>query len=157
LRDLLASDAEYARAGSPILDAPLSDPPFVRVESSLLRAFDAMPTLEPSAAAGSATPRIYEMRTYESHSDRAALNKLKMFDAGEVPIFRRAGSRSRRTLSIVTTCRRSRTSSCGRLAIPKSEPPALDSGSGVAPGHYGKTAIRLRIAKVTRRQWQHCP
>jgi hypothetical protein len=31
------------------------------------------------------------MRTYESHSDRAALNKLKMFNAGEVPIFRRSG------------------------------------------------------------------
>ena len=91
LRDRLASDAEYARAGASILDAPLGDPPFVRVESSLLRAFEAMPTLEPSAAAGTATPRIYEMRTYESHSDRAALNKLKMFGAGEVPIFRRAG------------------------------------------------------------------
>ena len=36
-------------------------------------------------------PRIYELRTYESHSDRAALNKLKMFNAGEVPIFRRSG------------------------------------------------------------------
>ena len=91
LRDRLASDAEYARAGSAILDAPIGDPPFVRVESSLLRAFDAMPTLEPSAAAGTPTPRIYEMRPDESHSDRAALNKLKMFDAGEVPIFRRAG------------------------------------------------------------------
>jgi hypothetical protein len=31
------------------------------------------------------------MRTYESHSDKAALNKLKMFNAGEVPIFRRTG------------------------------------------------------------------
>ena len=91
LRDRLASDAEYTRAGAAILDAPLGDPPFVRVESSLLRSFDAMPTLEPSASAGTAAPRIYEMRTYESHSDRAALNKLKMFNAGEVPIFRRAG------------------------------------------------------------------
>src|SRR5206468_2919801 len=91
LRDRLAGDAEYARAGSAILDAPLSDPPFIRVESSLLRAFEAMPTLEPSTAAGTTTPRIYELRTYESHSDRAALNKLKMFNAGEVPIFRRAG------------------------------------------------------------------
>jgi hypothetical protein len=36
-------------------------------------------------------PRIVEMRTYESHSDRAALNKLEMFNAGEVPIFRRTG------------------------------------------------------------------
>ena len=91
LRDRLANDAEYARAGTAILDAPLSDPPFVRVESSLLRAFDAMPTLESSAGAGTAVPRICELRTYESHSDRAALNKLKMFNAGEVPIFRRTG------------------------------------------------------------------
>jgi hypothetical protein len=91
LRERLASDEEYARAGAAILGAPLADPAFVRVESSLLRAFEAMPTLEPSAAAGTATPRIYELRTYESHSNRAALNKLKMFNAGEVPIFRRTG------------------------------------------------------------------
>jgi hypothetical protein len=91
LRERLAGDAVYARAGVAILEAPMSDPAFVRVESTLLRAFDAMPTLEPSAGAGTATPRIFELRTYESHSDRAALNKLKMFNAGEVPIFRRAG------------------------------------------------------------------
>ena len=91
LRDRLASDTVYARAGAAILDAPMSDPAFVRVESTLLRAFDAMPTLEPSAGAATARSRIFELRTYESHSDRAALNKLKMFNAGEVPIFRRAG------------------------------------------------------------------
>ena len=91
LRERLASDDAYARAGAAILDAPLSDPAFVRVESTLLRAFDAMPTLEPSAAVAAARARIYELRTYESHSDRAALNKLKMFNAGEVPIFRRSG------------------------------------------------------------------
>ena len=91
LRERLASDAEYARAGAAILGAPLSDPAFVRVDSSLLRAFEAMPTVEPFATAGTSTPRICELRTYESHSNRAALNKLKMFNAGEIPIFRRAG------------------------------------------------------------------
>ena len=91
LRDRLALDAAYARAGAGILDAPMSDPAFVRVESSLLRAFEAMPALEPSPGAAARTSRIYELRTYESHSNRAALNKLKMFNAGEVPIFRRAG------------------------------------------------------------------
>jgi hypothetical protein len=91
LRDRLAADSVYARAGAAILDAPISDPPFVRVESSLLRAFDAMPTLEAPAATGAARSRIFELRTYESHSDAAALNKLKMFNAGEVPIFRRSG------------------------------------------------------------------
>src|SRR5437762_5220739 len=72
LRDRLASDAAYTRAGAAILDAPMSDPAFVRVESTLLRAIDAMPIVAPSAAAGSATPHIFELRTYESHSDRAA-------------------------------------------------------------------------------------
>ena len=91
LRDRLATDTVYARAGAAILDAPMSDPAFVRVESTLLRAFDAMPTLEPSPGAATARSRIFELRTYESHSNRAALNKLKMFNAGEVPIFRRAG------------------------------------------------------------------
>ena len=91
LRERLANDAEYTRAGAAILGAPLSDPAFVRVESSLLRAFESMPVIEPFATAGTATPRICELRTYESHSNRAALNKLKMFNAGEIPIFRRAG------------------------------------------------------------------
>src|SRR5206468_9703942 len=91
LREKMAGDAEYTRAGAAILDAPLSDPPFVRVESTLLRAIEAMPTLEPSAGAAAATPRIFELRTYESHNDKAALNKLKMFNAGEVPIFRKTG------------------------------------------------------------------
>ena len=91
LREKMAADAEYTRAAAAILDAPLSDPPFVRFESTLLRAIEAMPTLEPSKSVGSTTPRIYELRTYESHNDKAALNKLKMFNAGEVPIFRRTG------------------------------------------------------------------
>jgi hypothetical protein len=91
LRDRLADDAAYVRGGAAVLDTPLAEPPFVRVESTLLRAFESMPALAPSAVVGTTTPRIYELRTYESHSDRAALNKIAMFNAGEVPIFRRAG------------------------------------------------------------------
>jgi hypothetical protein len=91
LRDRLAADAEYAKAGASILTAPMADPPFIRVESTLLRAIEAMPAVEPSAGAAAKSPRIYELRTYESHSDPAALNKLKMFNAGEVPIFRKTG------------------------------------------------------------------
>ena len=91
LRDKLAADATLASAGAAILDAPMADPPFVRVEGSLLRAIEAMPGVEPSAGVAAKTPRIMELRTYESHSDKAALNKLKMFNAGEVPIFRKTG------------------------------------------------------------------
>jgi len=91
LRDRLAADAAYTKAGAGLLDAPLSDPPYIRAESTLLRAMEAMPVVEPSAGVAAKTPRIYELRTYESHSDVAALNKLKMFNSGEVPIFRRTG------------------------------------------------------------------
>jgi hypothetical protein len=91
MRERIGADAEYARAGASILGAPLSDPTFVRSESSLLRTIVAMPGVEPGAGAGTATPRIVELRTYESHSARAAQNKLAMFNAGEIPIFRRAG------------------------------------------------------------------
>jgi len=91
LRDRLSNDATYARAGAAIIDAPLSDPAFVRVDSTLLRAFEAMPAVEAPVGSGTNKPRIFELRTYESHSDSAALNKLRMFNAGEVPIFRRAG------------------------------------------------------------------
>lgn len=93
LRERLASDTAYASAGAAILEAPMADPAFVRVESTLLRALEAMPTVQPAAGAGggAAQSRIVELRTYQSHSDRAALNKVQMFNAGEVPIFRRSG------------------------------------------------------------------
>ena len=91
LRERMAADAAYVQAGAGVADAPMSEPAFVREESTLLRAFTAMPAVEPAAGAGTGAGRVYEMRTYQSHSDRAALNKLQMFNAGEVPIFRRAG------------------------------------------------------------------
>lgn len=91
LRERLVNDTAYTRAGAAILDAPISDPAFVRAESTLLRAFEAMPALETPTGATAGRSRIFELRTYESHSDRAALNKLQMFNAGEIPIFRRAG------------------------------------------------------------------
>jgi hypothetical protein len=91
LRDRVSNDADFARAGAAIINAPLSDPAFVRVDSTLLHAFEAMPAVEAPVGTGTNKARVYELRTYESHSGRAAGNKLRMFNAGEVPIFRRAG------------------------------------------------------------------
>ena len=92
LRQRLADDAEYGKAGASFLETPLSDPAFVRVESSLMRAFSEMPRLEVPAGAAAKAPRIFELRTYESHSDRAALRKIEMFNrGGEIPIFRKTG------------------------------------------------------------------
>lgn len=90
LRDRLMEDAEYRSAGAAVLDAPLGNPAYVRVESSLLRAFADMPRLEVPAQGGQ---RIFELRRYESHADPAALRKIEMFNnrGGEIAIFRRTG------------------------------------------------------------------
>jgi hypothetical protein len=34
---------------------------------------------------------LFELRVYESHSERASRKKIEMFDTGEIAIFRKAG------------------------------------------------------------------
>ena len=88
----LAADAEYQRAGASFLNLPLSDPGYIRMEISLMQAFEKMPRLEAPAAAAMKKSRIFELRTYESHSEKAGKKKVEMFNAGgEIPIFRRTG------------------------------------------------------------------
>lgn len=93
LADRLAGDAAYQKAGAAYLDAAATAPAFVRIESSLMRAFEGMPRLELPFGGGDAgrRPRIFELRIYESHSEKAARKKIEMFNTGEIAIFRRAG------------------------------------------------------------------
>lgn len=67
--------------------------PFVRVESSLLRCFDAMPAVVLDSAAAKSTPRIFELRTYESQTFATLPRKVDMFNHGEMQIFQRLGMR----------------------------------------------------------------
>ena len=69
----------------------ISEPAYVRTESSLLRAFDGMPAIEVPPADAKRAPRIFELRTYESVNEKASRRKVKMFEDGEIAIFRRLG------------------------------------------------------------------
>jgi hypothetical protein len=89
--DRVRSDAEYQKAGAEFVNAPAADPSYVRVESSLLAAFEGMPKLEVPAATAGNRPRIFELRTYESHSKKANRKKIEMFNKGEIAVFRRTG------------------------------------------------------------------
>lgn len=93
LRDRLASDGEYQKAAAPYLDAAATEPAFIRIESSVMRAFDGMPRIAPPFGGGEAgrRPRIFELRMYESHGEKAAKKKIEMFNTAEIAIFRRAG------------------------------------------------------------------
>jgi len=88
LVDKLASDVEYLKAGADYLAASAADPVYDRIESSLLVAFEGMPHL---ATPDVSKPRIVNLRTYESHNERAAKKKIEMFNTREMPIFQRVG------------------------------------------------------------------
>ncbi len=87
----LAKDAEFQHAAAPFWNAPATAPAFQRVDVSLLAAFEGWPrlTLPPASAAGA--KRIFQLRTYESPSDRDHVRKVEMFHAGEFEIFQSAG------------------------------------------------------------------
>ena len=88
----LDADADYLKAAAPYLDAPATDPAYVRQEISVLSAFPQFPRIAVPAATVSKGPRIFELRTYESASERAHLKKVKMFaEMGEIDIFKRVG------------------------------------------------------------------
>jgi hypothetical protein len=84
----LMEDDEFRTKGSGFVEAPISEPGYVRYESSLMAAFTHMPQLE----APRFQKRIFEMRIYESHSIKAARKKIEMFnEGGEIAIFRKTG------------------------------------------------------------------
>lgn len=87
-RAALAADQAYQEAGAAFLDAPAAAPAFDRYESSLLVAFSGMPQLQ----APEKKDRIFELRTYESHSEKIAKKKIEMFnEGGEIAIFHETG------------------------------------------------------------------
>jgi len=88
----LDADKEFNAAGAAYLEATATDVPYVRQEVSLLVAFAKFPKIVVPAATAAKGPRIFELRTYESPTERAHRAKVKMFsDMGEIEIFRRAG------------------------------------------------------------------
>jgi hypothetical protein len=87
----LGKDAEYQKAGAEFIKTPATEPAFVRIESSLLVAFEGMPKLEVPQLTKEKKSRIFELRIYESHSKAANKKKIEMFNIGEIAIFRRTG------------------------------------------------------------------
>jgi hypothetical protein len=87
----LGLDAEYLKAGAPFLTAPADQPAMVRIESSLMIAFEGWPNLKLPAATTDHKDRLFELRTYESPSDQDHRRKVEMFNSGEFEVFEKAG------------------------------------------------------------------
>jgi hypothetical protein len=85
----LADDKGYLTAAARFHEQASQSP--VRIEKSLLRAFSSVPRIETPGAPGEGAARIFELRIYESNTARTLAEKIRMFDQGEVAIFRRCG------------------------------------------------------------------
>lgn len=87
----LAHDDEFLKAAEPFWSAPATSPSFLRMESSLLAAFEGWPKVVPPASAATRGKRIFQLRTYESPSNRDHMRKIEMFHSGEFGLFKAAG------------------------------------------------------------------
>jgi len=89
---LLMADDQYRKAGAEFIDTSLSEPGYVRMESSLMVAFKGLPQLLVPKQKVENKSRIFELRTYESHSIKAAKKKIEMFnEGGEIKVFLKTG------------------------------------------------------------------
>ena len=85
----LAADADYQKAATEFLGAPKSNPAYERFESSLLVAFDGMKHI--AAPPMDRKPNVFELRTYLSPSEAKGLNKIHMFESGEIDVMKKVG------------------------------------------------------------------
>lgn len=88
LEDKLMIDEKYKEAGSDYLNVSYEHPPYYRIESILLKAFEDMPQLKTPSFNSARADRVYELRSYESPTEEYFKNKVEMFnEGGEINIF----------------------------------------------------------------------
>jgi hypothetical protein len=86
----LAKDQQYAIDGKAYLDAAYSDIPYERLESIVLRAFEDAPNFMLPKLKSPMKERVYELRSYESPTEKYYQNKVQMFNKGdEIGLFKR--------------------------------------------------------------------
>ncbi len=88
---LLAADGIYLEAGKDYLDAAHDQPPYTRIESTLLRAFSGFPKLGEPVQEGARKNRVYELRSYQASTEKLYERKVEMFNEGESDLFVRLG------------------------------------------------------------------
>jgi hypothetical protein len=89
IREKQSADPDYRKSLEAYAAGP--QPAFVRVDTALLRCFTGMPSVDVPPTEGRTTPRIFELRTYESNTGVSLARKIKMFNDAEIGIFKRLG------------------------------------------------------------------
>ncbi|MDB5109958.1 MAG: hypothetical protein JWR67_1072 [Mucilaginibacter sp.] len=86
----LMKDEQYLSDGKDYLDALYNNQPYTRIETIILKAFPNMIAPALPNLTGNKADRVYELRSYESATEKYHINKVKMFnEGGEIPLFKR--------------------------------------------------------------------
>lgn len=86
----LASDKEYLANGAAYINASYTDPLYNRMETIILRAFPLAPQLQMPSLKQPRKERVYELRSYESATEKIFANKVHMFnEGGEIDLFKK--------------------------------------------------------------------
>ena len=87
IQDKLDGDGKYQSAAAQYFSTTQKEPRFSRIDSELMLSFKAFPRAAVPALHKQGKPRLFELRSYESHSEKMGALKVEMFNSGEVPIF----------------------------------------------------------------------
>lgn len=85
--DALSKDDSFLSNGKSYLETNIKKPVYSRMRSELLVAFNCFPKLAVPTQKTAKKERLFEMRVYESPTERMGVLKVDMFNNGEVPIF----------------------------------------------------------------------
>jgi hypothetical protein len=88
----LQADANYLADGKDYVDAEYKNAPYTRIETIILQAFPGMPSTAVPNLTAAKEDRVYELRSYESATEKYNSNKVRMFNTGdEIGLFKRLG------------------------------------------------------------------
>jgi len=86
------TDKNVLLKGEAYLNASSENPAYDRMMSIVMEGFRFSPTLTPPSLSGSIADKVYELRSYESASEKKYWKKVEMFnEGGEIPLFARLG------------------------------------------------------------------
>lgn len=88
----LEKDKKYLSVGKAYMNATHDNPPYERIETIVMQAFEGMPQFRETDLTNAPEKRIYELRSYESATESLFHNKVDMFNKGEVDIFKNIGA-----------------------------------------------------------------
>jgi hypothetical protein len=88
----LQHDQQFQTAGNEYLKSAFDAAPYERIETILIQAFVNHPQFEIPVLSGPVSERVYELRSYESATEKLYVNKVQMFNQGdEIGLFKRLG------------------------------------------------------------------